>query len=91
MHEIAGGRRHCYARRHRRVFGANGQWPSLSLARRAPQLRLLEVVRRRRLDGLGLGYYIDYDCYCRLSGPRAYGASSSACPLGCIAISSGVR
>ena len=34
-------------------------------------------------------YYLDYDC--RPSGPRAYGASSSACPLGCIAISSGVR
>ena len=28
---------------------------------------------------------------CRPSGPRTYGASSSACPLGCIAISSGVR
>ena len=87
MHEIAGGRRHCYARKTpsgARVFGANGQWPSLSLARRAPQLRLLEVVRRRRLDGLVLGYYLDYDCYCRPSGPRAYGASSSACPLGCI-------
>ena len=34
-------------------------------------------------------YSLDYDC--RPSGPRAYGASSSACPLGCIAISSGVR
>ena len=34
-------------------------------------------------------YYVDYDC--RPSAPRAYGASSSACPLGCIAISSGVR
>ena len=34
-------------------------------------------------------YYLDYDC--RPSGPRANGTSSSACPLGCIAISSGVR
>ena len=34
-------------------------------------------------------YYLDYDF--RPSGPRAYGASSSACPPGCIAISSGVR
>ncbi len=31
-------------------------------------------------------YSLDYDC--RPSGPRAYGSSSSACPLRCIAISS---
>ena len=47
----------------------------------APQKSLADIARMPALHR----YYLDD---CRPSGPRAYGASSSACPLGCIAISS---